>query len=51
MRTVRCSGRLGGGGVCLMGRGRSAQGGVCLEGRVYTLPPGEQNDWQTGVKT
>ena len=33
MRTVRCSGRRGGGGVCLgrecLPRGVSAQGGVC----------------------
>ena len=41
MRTVRCSGRLG---------GRVSAGmGVCLGG--CTPPPCEQNYWQTGVKT
>ena len=58
MRTVRCSGRRGGGSLsqCMLGYregvrlGVSAQRGVCSNA-CWDTSPCEQNDWQTGVKT
>ena len=59
MRTVRCSSRLLGEGVCL--GACVSLGSVCLEGGVGggVFAQGvstqgkacERNDWQTGVKT
>ena len=63
MRTIRCSGRGGGGGClsrgisqgCVFAWGSSACGvsacGVSAWGCLPDTPHHEQNDWQTGVKT